>query len=238
MDILEWQRHRGRQLADDGLNIIVHYNKNVKLANALKKDIEERKRKAVAINANISDDEAIKELIEKSLRFSPNIDVVVNCAAAIIPNIKIVDLEWDNFLSQIDINIKSTFTIIKAVLPSMIENKYGRIINIGSYSADKPNSEWAHYITAKSALEGLSKSLAFELAPKGITVNMVSPGLINTELTADIPQKFKLLTAAQTPLRRLANVADVAGTISFLASNKSNFITGQNIRVNGGKTMI
>lgn len=120
----------------------------------------------------------------------------------------------------------------------MIENGKGKIINIGSLAADKPNSDWSHYITAKSALVGLTRSLAFELAPKGIRINMVTPGLISTDLTADVPEKTKLITAAQTPLRRLALTADVAGAISFLASPKSNFITGENIRINGGQVML
>jgi 3-oxoacyl-[acyl-carrier protein] reductase len=98
--------------------------------------------------------------------------------------------------------------------------------------------EWAHYITAKSALIGLTKSLAVELGPKGIRINMVTPSLLNTELTADIPEKIKLVTAFQTPLKRLALPEDVAGAISFLASNKSDFCNGENIRVNGGQFMI
>ena len=120
----------------------------------------------------------------------------------------------------------------------MIKNGYGKIINIGSLSAEKSNADWSHYITAKSGLIGLTKSLAFELAPKGIRINMVTPSLVNTELTADIPEKIKLLIAAQTPLRRLALSADVAGVISFLASEKSDFLAGENIRVNGGQVMM
>jgi 3-oxoacyl-[acyl-carrier protein] reductase len=87
-------------------------------------------------------------------------------------------------------------------------------------------------------LVGFNKSLAFELAPKGIMVNMVTPSLVNTELTADIPEKVKLLTASQTPLRRLALAKDVAGAIGFLASDAANFMAGENIRVNGGQVMI
>ena len=126
---------------------------------------------------------------------------------------------------------------MKAVIPEMIKNGYGKIMKIGSLSVDKPNSDWSHYITSKSALIGLTKSLAFELAPKGVRINMVTPSLVNTELTADIPEKIKLLTAAQTPLRKLAIAADVAGVISFLASNKSDFLAGENIRINGGQVM-
>ncbi|NCO53914.1 MAG: hypothetical protein COZ21_05895 [Bacteroidetes bacterium CG_4_10_14_3_um_filter_31_20] len=226
------------QLAKDGFNIIVHYNKNKTLANEIKADVEKLNKKAIVIKADILNDLEIQEMIIKTLRAFEKITVVVNCAATTIPNIKVQDLLWSDFLKQIELNIKSTFTIIKEVLPVMLKNGYGKIINIGSYSVDKPNAEWASYITAKSALVGLTKSIAVELAPKGIRVNLVTPSLVNTELTADIPEKIKLLTAAQTPLRRLAISSDVAGAISFLASEKSDFITGENIRVNGGQIMI
>ncbi len=226
------------QLAKDGFNVIIHYNKNKSLAEEIKGEIEKAGQKAIVVKADILNDADIKDMIAKGVRAFEKIDVLANCAATVIPNIKFNDLVWNDFLQQIELNIKSTFSIIKEIMPSMISNGYGKIINIGSLSAEKPNAEWSHYITAKSALIGLTKSLAFELAPKGIRVNMVTPSLVSTELTADIPEKIKLLTAAQTPLRRLALAADVAGTISFLASEKSDFLSGENIRVNGGQVMI
>lgn len=128
--------------------------------------------------------------------------------------------------------------ILKCVVPIMESNKYGKIINITTQAIEKPNSEWLHYVTAKSALHGFTKALAFELAPKGIRVNMVSPGITDTELIANIPEKARILTAAQTPLRRIATPEDIASAISFLASNKSDFLTGETIRVNGGQIML
>ncbi len=226
------------QLAKDGFNVIIHYNKNKSLAEEIKNEIELLNQNAIIVRADILNIEDIKEMVSKAIRAFENIDVIVNCAATVIPNIKFQDLVWTDYLQQLELNIKSTFLIIKEIMPSMIKNGYGKIINIGSLSAEKPNADWSHYITAKSALIGLTKSLAFELAPKGIRINMVTPSLVSTELTADIPEKFKLLTAAQTPLRRLALAKDVAGTISFLASEKSDFLTGENIRVNGGQVMI
>ena len=226
------------QLAKEGYNLIIHYNNNKTLAEELKTEVEKYNQKAIIVSANILNDTEIKEMVSKGIRAFNKIDVLVNCAATVIPNIKFKDLVWSDYLKQIEINIKSTFTIIHAVVPEMIKNGYGKIINIGSFSTEKPNADWSHYITAKSALIGLTKSLAFELAPKGVRINMVTPSLVNTELTADIPEKIKLLTAAQTPLRRLALAEDVAGVICFLASNKSDFLAGENIRVNGGQIMI
>jgi len=226
------------QLAKDGFNVIIHYNKNKNLAEEIKAEVEKHKQRAIIVPADILNDVDIKDMIFKGMRAFDKIDVVANCAATVIPNIKFQDLVWTDFLQQMELNIKSTFSIIQAVVPEMIKNGYGKIINIGSLSAEKPNAEWSHYITSKSALNGLTKSLAFELAPKGIRINMVTPSLVNTELTADIPEKIKLLTAAQTPLRKLALAEDVAGAISFLASSKSDFLAGENIRVNGGQIML
>lgn len=226
------------QLAKDGFNLIIHYHNNKKFATKLKSEVEKLNQKAIIVKADILNDSEIKEMVTKGLRAFEQISVVVNCAASEIPNIKFQDLLWLDFLKQLELNIKATFTICKEILPGMLKNGYGKIINIGSFSVDKPNHEWASYITAKSALVGLTKSMAIELAPKGIRVNLVTPSLMNTDLTVDIPEKIKLLTAAQTPLRRLANTSDVASVISFFASEKSDFITGENIRVNGGQIMI
>jgi 3-oxoacyl-[acyl-carrier protein] reductase len=226
------------QLARDGFNIIINYNSNKNKALELKYLVEAFGVQCVIIKADINKEEDIKELIKTSLRTFNTIDVLVNCAASTIPNIRFQDLEWSDYLEQLELNIKSVLIVMKEIVEIMIKNGHGKIINIGSYSAEKPNAEWSHYITAKSALIGFTKSLAFELAPKGININMVTPSLVNTELTANIPEKFKLLTASQTPLRRLAKAKDVAGVISFLASDKSDFLTGENIRVNGGLLMI
>lgn len=226
------------QLAKDGFNIIVNYNSNKSKALEIKSLVESFGVSCIVVKADINNEDEIKELIRISLRSFNSIDVLVNCAAATIPNIKFHDLEWSDYLSQLELNIKAVLIIMKNVVDIMIKNGYGKIINIGSYSAEKPNNDWSHYITAKSALIGFTKSLAFELAPKGINVNMVTPSLVDTELTADIPEKFKLLTASQTPLRRLARAKDIANVISFLASDKSDFLAGENIRVNGGQIMI
>lgn len=226
------------QLASDGFQVIIHYNKNQTIAEEIKQSIETSKQKAICVGADILNESSIQEMVQKGIRAFGKIDVLVNCAATTIPNIKFTDLEWADFQQQLDLNIRSTFTLIKEVVPGMTAHGYGKIITIGSLASEKPNAEWAHYITAKSALTGLTRSLAFELAPKGIRINMVTPSLISTDLTADIPEKIKLLTAAQTPLRRLAQVTDVAGAVSFLASEKSDFLSGETLRINGGQVMI
>jgi len=127
---------------------------------------------------------------------------------------------------------------VKSVLPLMLDNKYGKIVFLTSQYTEQAPAELLHYITAKSALNGFAKGLAVELASRGIRVNLVSAGMTNTKLIADVPEKIKLLTAAKAPLRRLAEPQDIAGAISYLLSEESDFLTGETIRVNGGQVMI
>lgn len=227
-----------KQLADDGYDVVLHYFSNKDKAISVKKAIEEKgKGKAVTIQADINNEESVKELISQSIREFYRIDFLVNCASVPIPNIKVEDLKWDDFSKQFDLNIKANLLLTQTVLPQMLEHKYGKIIFVSSEVTDQPSKNWTHYTTAKSALEGFARSLAFDLAPSGIRVNMVSPGLISTDLTANIPEKIKLLSAMQTPLRRLALPEDVAGAVSFLASEKSDYLSGEVIRINGGQVM-
>lgn len=227
-----------RQLAEDGYDVVLHYHSNKDKANQLKKTIEEStKSKVFALQADINNETEVENLIEQAMREAYRIDCFVNCASTPIPPINVTDLTWEDFLNQMNLNIKINLSFIKKLLPQMLERKYGKIITIGSLFSDKTNPNLVHYATAKAALEGFTKAMAFELAPKGIRVNMVSPSMIATDLTADIPEKMKLLSAMQTPLRRLALPEDVAGAVSFLASDKSDYLSGEVIRINGGQYM-
>jgi len=225
------------QLSKDGFDVVVHYKSNASTAALIQNEITEIGRQSLLVQADVDIEAELDEMIRLALRKFGRIDVLVNCAASPIPPIKVLDLEWKDFEVQLNLNIKVNLQLIKRVLPGMLENQGGKIITIGTVYSDKPNASLVHYITAKAALEGFTKAMALELAPKGIQVNMVSPSVISTELTSDIPEKVKLLTAAQTPLRRLALPEDVAGAVSFLAGNQSNFLSGEVIRVNGGQVM-
>lgn len=227
-----------RKLAKDGFIVVIHYNSNKKAAEKLNEELNANGVKTMIVGADIKNEASVQEMVQQVVRKFGGIHVLVNCAAANIPNIKFNNLTWSDYLAQLELNIQAMLYLSKAIVPEMIQKGGGKIITIGSYAVDKPNSDWSHYITAKSALVGFNRSLAFELAPKGIMVNMVTPSLVNTELTADIPEKIKLITASQTPLRRLALAKDVAGAIGFLASDAANFMAGENIRVNGGQVMI
>jgi 3-oxoacyl-[acyl-carrier protein] reductase len=225
------------KLSDDGFNVILHYYKNITSANQICDKISNSKIKKLIVNSDITKKNEVEDMFTKIYRKFDSIDVIVNCSTINFGNIKFENLNWNTIQNHIDINIKGTFNIIKQAMPMMIRNKYGKIINITTQYVDDPKTELLHYITAKSALEGFSRSLALELAPKGIRVNLLSPGMTDTDLISDVPEKTKMVTAAQTPLRKLATPQDIANAVSFLASKGSDFITGETLRVNGGQVM-
>jgi 3-oxoacyl-[acyl-carrier protein] reductase len=226
------------QLAKDGFDVAIHYFKNKTKADKLKTQLEKVGRKAVVVSGDVVSLSDVQEIKDKSLRAIGHITVIVNCSTIPVPSIKFSDLEWEDMQSHYDANIKGSFNLLKAFVQDWEKDQFGKFIALTTLATEKPNAEWLPYITSKTALNGFVKALAFELAPKGIRINLVSPGLVDTPLIADIPEKTRLLSAAQTPLRTLATPEDVAGAVSFLASDKSNYLTGETIRVNGGQFML
>ena len=176
-------------------------------------------------------------MVTELSRYFKNISGYVNASTVSFGNIKLENLEWSDLSSQLAVNIKSNLSLVQNLVPLMHDNSYGKIVLLTSIYTEQVPSDLLHYVTAKSALNGFAKGLAVELASKGIRVNLVSAGMTNTSLISDIPEKVKLLTAAKTPLRRLAEPQDIADTISYLVSEKSDFLTGETIRVNGGQVM-
>jgi 3-oxoacyl-[acyl-carrier protein] reductase len=225
-------------LAREGFDVVVHYHSNMETALDLKKDIESLGRKAETVGADIKNEEGVKSIVEFVKRKFEYLTAVINCATSKIVNIKFEDLDWADMQKHIDINVKSNFYLLKYCIPLFSERRYGKVILMTTQAVETPNAEWLPYITAKTALQGFGKASAVELAGKGIRVNMVSAGMTDTDLIADIPEKVRLVTAAKTPLRRLANSEDVASAIVFLASDKSDFMTGETLRINGGQVMI
>ena len=227
-----------RQLAEDGFAIAVHYNTNRQAALTLRDALAVRGAPCMTCSANIVDEHQTAQMVELVIRKLGGISVLVNCATAKIPAIKLSALTWDDMQSHIDTNIRGMFNLAQHVMPVFESRKYGKIITFTTQAIETPSLGWLHYITAKSALQGFSRALAIEAAPKGVTVNMISPGMTDTELIADIPEKNRLMVAAKAPLRRLATPEDIAGAVSFLASAKADYLTGETIRINGGQVML
>ena len=226
------------RLARDGFDIAVHYNSNLDLAQEIKIDIENYGRKAILVTCNIDNVSSIKNMVDIIIRKFNKITALINCSTLNVENIKFESLSWDDFQKHINLNVKSFFFLVKEIIPYMKKNKHGKIINFTSHYIENPKPDLLHYIVSKSSVVGFTKSIAIELAPYGINVNLISPGMTDTNLIANVPEKIILLTEAQTPLRRLASPKDVAGAVSFLASNNSDYLTGETIRVTGGQIMI
>lgn len=231
-------RETVKHLAAAGYDILLHYNQNETLAARLKKEVEETGASAHILKADLLNILDVERMIKEAKRMFPFISAFVNCSTVKLPNIKFTNLNWDFFQEQLDIYIKVNFHILKELLPQMEEKKYGKIVFLTSQAIESPNSDWAHYITSKAALNGFVKAVAIEYASKGININMVSPSMIDTDLVADIPKKVKMLIEAKTPLKRLCTTADVANAILFLVSDRSGFMTGETLRLNGGQIMI
>lgn len=182
-------------------------------------------------------DRQVENIISTIITKHNNIDILVNCAG-ILSSTKFLDVTSEEYNSVFDINMKGTFFVTQTVLPYMLKNKFGRIINIGSLSAKQGGGFFAssHYAASKSAVHGFTKALAKEVASSNITVNSVVPGLIHTPMTNEILENNRInekLTAG-IPVGRLGNNYDVAHAVVFLASKESSFITGINMDVNGG----
>ena len=226
-------------LAKEGYNIAIHYNSNKIKASKLLDLTNSLGVKSCIVSGNINSADDAHQIIEQASRKIGDISILINCSTIKIPHAKFDKLEWKDFEDHFNVNVRANFYLAQRLIPFMKKGLYGKFIFLTSQVTENaPPAEWSFYTTAKYGLNGLAKSLAVELAPFNITVNLVSPGMTDTGLVADTPEKTKLLIAARTPLRRLAKPQDVANAISFLVSDKSDYITGETIRVNGGQIML
>jgi 3-oxoacyl-[acyl-carrier protein] reductase len=227
-----------KALATEGYPVVVNYRQSANEAEGVVKEISANEGKAVSYRADVSDKRKVEEMVQFVLSKYQGIAGIVNNASGNITAKAFSDLVWDDIQKHMDIQLKGSFNLTQSVLPHLLSQQFGVIVNIASIVADNvPPVKWLHYNITKAALITFSKSLAAEYGPKGIRINCVSPGMTQTDLIADIPEKTKMITKMQTPLRRLADPDDIAGCVAFLFSEKASFITGQNIRICGGIVM-
>ena len=216
----------------------VHYFSNKEAAVNVSEEVGRLGRKSATFGADITRESDVERMMEQIFRQLGQISILVYCPTTKFAPTKFEALRWEAVVDQLDINLKGAFFSVKHTLPGMLKQQFGKIIYITTQYNDTPVADLAHYISAKSALGGFARSLAFDLAPKGVLVNLVAPSMTDTDLIADMPEKMRLLVAARTPLRRLAAPTDVAGAVVFLASSHADFLVGETIRVNGGQTML
>ena len=185
---------------------------------------------------DISDHSKIEEFIENTSSQLAGLDVLINNAGINMDNLslRMKDEEWKKV---IDVNLGATFFLCKYAIKKMLKNKYGRIVNITSIVGHTGNLGQANYAASKAAIIGMSKSLAIEYAKKNITINCVSPGFIQSNMTDKIVESIKAVLTSRIPMSKLGTGEDVSNTVAFLSSDAASYITGQTLHVNGGMYM-
>jgi len=215
-------------LANDGYIPVINYNKSREAAEKIAAETG-----GVAVCADVSDRNAVSDMIETARKKFGGIDVLVNNAGISVTGL-FTDIASEAEEQIIDTNIRGVFNCTKAVLPHMISRKYGRIINISSMWGEVGASCEVHYSATKAAVIGFTKALAKEVGLSGITVNCITPGVIMTDMNAEYSEEELNILKEETPLGKLGTPEDIASAVSFLASEKASFITGQILGVNGG----
>ena len=222
-----------RHIAELGYNIAVNYKTSRDEAEVLCQSLRDSGIQALALCADVTDEKAVASMCaEVESRLSP-IEVLVNNAGISRQRLftDITGDEWDEMLS---VNLKSAYICSRTVLPGMISRKYGRIINISSVWGQTGGSMETHYSASKAGLIGLTSSLAKELAPSGITVNCVAPGVIDTDMMKCFSDADRAQLCDEIPLGRLGTPDEAAAAVKFFASSAAAYITGQTLAVNGG----
>ena len=191
---------------------------------------------AVAASVDVTDASSVAAMVAETLERFGRVDVLVN-NAGITRDQLMVRMKPEDWDAVVRTNLTAAFTCTQAVLRSMIKQRGGRIISISSVVGQAGNAGQANYAAAKAGLIGFSKSLALEVASRGVTVNVVAPGLIETDMTRALPEEARKTWAEKIPLGRVGAPEDVAGAVCFLASDEASYITGQVIAVNGGMYM-
>ena len=224
------------ELAAGGANVVLCYAGNEAAANETVAACEALGARAVAVRCDVADSAQVKTLMDTALQTFGRIDILVN-NAGITRDGLLMMMKEDDFDAVIDTNLKGAFLCMKAVARQMMKQRYGRIVNLSSVVGLRGNAGQVNYAASKAGVIGMTKSLAKELASRGVTVNAVAPGFMETDMTAAMPEAAKTATLAAIPMGRMGAAEDVAKTVAFLASEEAGYITGQVIAVDGGMSM-
>lgn len=224
------------RLASDGFQVVVNYRGDESDATAVVDEIHETGGTATAVRADVSDGDQVGHMIEETINTYGRLDVLVNNAGITRDTLimRMKDEDWDAVLTT---NLKSAYLCSKAAVRPMMRQRYGRIINMTSVVGLVGNAGQANYAAAKAGLVGLTKSLAREVGSRGITVNAIAPGFIETRLTDAIPENLKPRMLEQISLGYFGTPEDVAAAVAFLASSDARYITGVVLSVDGGMFM-
>lgn len=225
-----------KKLASLGAEVVINYNGSKERAEEVLREIEAEGGKASIYQCNVSDFAACEAFLKDVISEHGSLDILVNNAGITRDDLlmKMTEEEYDAVL---DTNLKGTFNCIRFAARQMLKQRSGRIINMASVSGVLGNAGQANYSASKAGIIGLTKSAARELASRGITVNAVAPGFVNTEMTEVLSEKVKEGAVSQIPLGKFGEPEDIAEAVAFLASEGARYITGQVLNVDGGMAM-
>lgn len=227
-----------RGLAADGWAVAVNYVNDIEAAGRVVADIEARGGRAIAVRFSVVERDQLAPGLESIRAQLGPVDLLVNNATGLQPEMPLMEQSWRTHLDQLDFFVKAPLELLQLVLPDWRARKSGRVINIGSEVVELGNPFFGNYVSAKGAMLAMTRSWALELAPEGITVNLVAPGWIPVDRHAGTPQESFDGYLDRTPAGRFGTPEDVAHAVVFLASDKASFITGQKLAVNGGRTLL
>ena len=224
------------ELAKGGANVVLCYAGNEAAANDTVAACEALGARALAVRCNVAEAGEVKALMDAAVQAFGRIDILVN-NAGITRDGLLMMMKDEDFDAVINANLKGTFLCMKAVSRLMMRQRYGRIVNLSSVVGLRGNAGQVNYAASKAGVVGMTKSLAKELASRGVTVNAVAPGFIETDMTAAMTDAAKTATLASIPMQKPGAPEDVARAVAFLASDEAAYITGQVLAVDGGMAM-
>ncbi len=222
-----------KSFAKEGANLVINYVGDESEATDARKEIESLGAKCIFIQANVAKFDECENVVNQAIETFGSVDVLIN-NAGITRDTLMMRMKEEDFDSVIDVNLKGAWNMMKNVTKPMMKQRSGRIINISSVVALMGNAGQANYVASKSGVIGLTKTVAKEFGPRGITVNAVAPGFIKTAMTDKLSDEIKSHYESQIPLGRFGEVEDIANAVLFLAGENASYITGQVISVNGG----
>jgi acetoacetyl-CoA reductase len=222
-----------KKLHDDGYHVVANY-RNAGKANAWMESLAKDNYRIDMYEGDVADYDSVGKMIEKIEKDIGPLDTLVN-NAGITRDGAFRKMSYENWKEVLSTNLDSVFNCTRHVINGMIERGFGRVINISSVNGQRGQFGQANYSAAKAGMHGFTKTLAMEVASKGVTVNTISPGYIGTDMVMAVKEEIRNQIIAQIPLGRLGGTEEVAHLVSFLASENASFITGANISINGGQ---
>ena len=225
-------------LAAHGAKVAVNFNASRERGEQVLAEIRMKGGEGIAVQADVTVREQVDALVREAQEKLGPVDILVNNAAISFPMVPFTEYRWEDFERKVVQEMAACFHPCQAVIPGMVRRGRGCIVNVSSGLSRSPGVGYSSHSAAKSALDALSKSLALELGPSGIRVNVVAPGLTDTDATAFVPPQVREMIAGHTPLRRIGRPEDVAGAVLFCCVDWSGFVSGAYLPVSGGSLMV